>query len=94
MNTTNIDEYNLTMLQMLQALARSQCAIASIMEQAALVATEFQLPVSLIQDQLRTLANYQSAMITQLSGIRVMRVKCGEPANEPWLNNKLMLRKL
>lgn len=90
---SHIDEFNLTKLQMLQALARSQTAIASILEQTAIVATEYQLPVSLIQEQLHSLAQYQSTMIAQLSGIQVKRVIRGVPTHRPWLNSKLMLTK-
>lgn len=82
----HIDEFNLTKLQMLQALARSQTALASILEQTAIAAAQYQLPVTLIQEQLRSLARYQSTMIAQLSGVQVKRVKCRVPTHRPWLN--------
>jgi|DewCreStandDraft_1066081.scaffolds.fasta_scaffold00149_30 hypothetical protein len=83
------EEYKLAKLQMLQALARSQTALASILEQTAIVSSQYQVPVRLIQEQLRSLANYQSTMIAQLSGIHVKRVIHKMPAHGPWLNSKI-----
>lgn len=90
MNVNQTDEFNEAKIQMLQALSRSQAAIASILEQTAIVATQYQLPVSLIREQLRMLAGYQSSMITQLSGIQLKRVIRGKPVVQPWLNTKLI----
>lgn len=87
------DELNQAKLQMLQALARSQAALASIMEHTAMVAIQHRLPVSLIQEQLRSLANYQSTMITQLSGIHVKQVNRKMPTHQPWLNSVLLRSK-
>jgi hypothetical protein len=84
----HIDQFNLTKLQMLQALARSQTALASILEQTAIVAAQYQLPINLIQEQLRSLARYQSTMIAQLSGIQLKRVNRRVPTHRPWLNIK------
>ncbi|MEX1030819.1 MAG: hypothetical protein WDZ91_12365 [Paenibacillaceae bacterium] len=88
MNTKQEIEFNLTKLQMLQALTRSQAAIASILEQTAAVAYQYQLPASQIREQLRSLASYQSTMITQLSGVQVKRVIRSKPTHRPWLNTK------
>jgi hypothetical protein len=90
MNIQQETEWNATKLQMLQALTRSQAAIACMLEQAAAAAHQYQLPASLIREQLRSLAGYQSAMISQLSGVQFkMAVRC-KPAHRPWLNNKLL----
>lgn len=89
MNLQQEMQLNMNKLQMLQALTRSQAAIASILEQTALAANEYQLPASLIREQLRLLAGYQSTMISQLSGVRIKQVIRCKPTNGPWLNIKL-----
>ncbi len=81
------DELKQAKLQMLQAIARSQAALANIMEHTAMSAGQYQIPISLIREQLRSLAGYQSTMIAQLSGIQVKQVKRGMPVHRPWLNH-------
>jgi hypothetical protein len=80
-------EFITAKIHMLQALARSQTAIANMLEQTAGVAGHYQLPVSLLHEQLRSLAGYQSTMIAQLSGIQIKQPVQGIPA-KPWLNRK------
>jgi hypothetical protein len=90
MNIQQELEFNLAKLQMLQALTRSQAAIASMLEQAAATAQQYRLPASLIREQLRSLAGYQSTMIAQLSGVQIKQAVRCKPTHRPWLNNKLL----
>ncbi len=88
------EELNRTKLEMLQALTRSQIALAGIMEHTAVSATHYRIPVSLIEEQLRSLASYQSTMIAQLSGIQLKVVRLRKPTHRPWLNSKISCCKL
>ena len=84
------DEFNLAKLQMLQALARSQIAVASMIEQSAGIAGQYKLPVAMLHEQLRSLAGYQSTMISQLSGLRLQQPKRGRLTCRPWLNHEIV----
>jgi hypothetical protein len=71
---------------MLEALARSQTAVARMLECAADAAEEAKLPAALIRQELRALAEAQSAMIAVVAGIAPRRPKRGGPPAPPWLH--------
>lgn len=73
-------------LALLEALARSQTAVARMLESAADVSLAAGLPPDLIREQLRVLANVQCAMIASVTGIAPPRMKAGGPPPAPWLH--------
>ena len=76
-------------INMLHALSRSQSAVAQILEHTANAACEYKLPVALIGEQLQVIANYQSSLLAQISGLMPRYPKLGNPKERPWLNDKL-----
>lgn len=73
-------------LTLLEALARSQTAVARMLESAADVSAVAGLPPALLREQLRVLANVQRAMIASVAGIDPPRMKAGGPPPAPWLH--------
>lgn len=73
-------------LSMLEALARSQTAVARMLECAADASVAARLPAALLREELRSLANVQSTMIAALTGIAPPRLKRGGPPPPPWLH--------
>lgn len=71
---------------MLEALARSQGAVARLLESAADAAAAQAIPAALIRAELRALANAQSAMLGALTGLAPPRLKRGGPPPPPWLH--------
>lgn len=72
-------------LALLEALARSQSAVARMLEAAADAAASARLPAASIRKQLNALARVQGAMISAVAGVAPPRVKRGGPPPAPWL---------
>lgn len=73
-------------LALVKALARSQTAVARMLESAADVSLAAGLPPGLIREQLRVLANVQRAMLASVTGIDPPRMRPGGPPPAPWLH--------
>jgi hypothetical protein len=72
-------------LSMLESLARSQAAVARMLECAADAAGNARLPAGLIRQELRALARVQSAMLAAVTGLPPRRVRRGGTPAPPWL---------
>ena len=73
-------------IAMMEAMARSQAAVARMLECAADAAEEAKLPATLIRQELRALAEAQSAMTAVVAGTVPRRPKRGGPPAPPWLH--------
>lgn len=72
-------------LEMIRSIARSQAALAAILESIAEITGQSELTARKLSDNIRILSQYQSAMCRMMSGISLHRPKRGIPA-APWLN--------
>ncbi len=72
-------------LEMIRSIARSQAALAAILESIAEVTGQSELTARKLSDNIRILSQYQSAMCRMMSGISLHRPKRGNPA-APWLS--------
>jgi len=72
-------------LEMIRSIARSQAALASILESIAELTEHSELTARKLSDNVRILSHYQSAMCRMMSGISLHRQKTGVPA-APWLS--------
>ncbi|WP_340025526.1 hypothetical protein MHI24_10235 [Paenibacillus sp. FSL K6-1096] len=72
-------------LEMIRSIARSQAALAAILESIAEVTGQSELTARKLSDNIRILSGYQSAMCRMLSGISLHEPKEGVPA-APWLS--------
>lgn len=72
-------------LEMIRSIARSQAALAAILESIAEVTGQSELTARKISDNIRILSGYQSAMCRMMSGISLHEPKEGVPA-APWLS--------
>lgn len=73
-------------LEMIRSIARSQAALAAILESIAEVTGHSELTARKLSDNIRILSQYQSAMCRMMSGISLHQPKRGKPA-APWLSN-------
>ncbi|MRN56051.1 hypothetical protein [Paenibacillus monticola] len=80
-------------LEMIRSIARSQAALAAILESIAELTGQSELTARKLSDNIRILSQYQSAMCRMMSGISLHRPKQGIPA-APWLNHNMRQRKL
>ena len=71
-------------LEMIRSIARSQAALATILESIAELTGHSELTARKLCDNVRILSQYQSAMCRMMSGISLHRHKTGTPA-APWL---------
>ncbi|KAA8995418.1 hypothetical protein F4V43_19370 [Paenibacillus spiritus] len=83
MSAARLSEHEVK-LEMIRSIARSQSALAAILESVAEVAGESPLAARRLCDNVRILSEYQSAMCRMMSGISLGPVKTGIPA-PPWL---------
>ena len=72
-------------LEMIRSIARSQAALATILESIAELTGHSELTARKLCDNVRVLSQYQSAMCRMMSGISLHRHKTGTPA-APWLS--------
>lgn len=72
-------------LEMIRSIARSQAALAAILESIAEVTGQSELTARKLSDNIRILSGYQSAMCRMMSGISLHEPKEGVPA-APWLS--------
>lgn len=72
-------------LEMIRSIARSQAALAAILESIADITGQSELTARKLSDNIRILSGYQSAMCRMISGISLHEPKQGVPA-APWLN--------
>ncbi|WNS43381.1 hypothetical protein [Paenibacillus sp. MMS20-IR301] len=72
-------------LEMIRSIARSQAALAAILESIAEVTGQSELTARKLSDNVRILSEYQSTMCRMISGISLHEPKQGVPA-APWLN--------
>ncbi|WP_068620043.1 hypothetical protein [Paenibacillus tuaregi] len=77
-------------LQLVQSLAKSQAAIARILDSIADVTEQSETASKQLCENIRVLTNYQSAMAGMLTGIRLNRQYYGTPTT-PWINPSLDL---
>ncbi|WP_239004642.1 hypothetical protein [Paenibacillus tepidiphilus] len=73
-------------LEMIRSIARSQAALAAILESIAEITGQSELTARKLSDNIRILSQYQSAMCRMMSGISLHQPKRGIPA-APWLND-------
>lgn len=74
-------------LEMIRSIARSQAALAAILESIAEITGQSELTARKLSDNIRILSGYQSAMCRMMSGISLHEPKQGVPA-APWLSKK------
>ncbi|WP_379130575.1 hypothetical protein [Paenibacillus sp. sgz500958] len=72
-------------LEMIRSIARSQAALATILESIAELTEHSEVTARKLSDNVRILSEYQSAMCRMMSGISLHRQKTGVPA-APWLS--------
>ena len=72
-------------LEMIRSIARSQAALAAILESIAEITGQSELTARKLSDNIRILSGYQSAMCRMMSGISLHEPKQGVPA-APWLS--------
>lgn len=77
-------------LEMIRSIARSQAALANILESIAEVTGHSETVARKLCDNIRILSEYQSAMCRMMSGISLHRQKRGVPA-APWLQTGLIM---
>lgn len=69
---------------MISSIARSQEALAGILENIAEVSAHSDLTARKLAENIRLLTGYQSVMTEMLTGIPLNRTKRGSPSS-PWL---------
>jgi hypothetical protein len=72
-------------LEMIRSIARSQAALAAILESIAEVTGQSELTARKLSDNIRILSGYQSSMCRMITGISLHEPKEGVPA-APWLS--------
>jgi hypothetical protein len=72
-------------LELVASIARSQQAIARILESVADVCSSTPGAAEKIRDNLRVLGGMQQVMVEAVTGVRSRRVQTGRPSR-PWLN--------
>jgi len=75
-------------LEMIRSIARSQAALATILESIAELTEHSELTARKLSENVRVLSQYQSAMCRMMSGISLHRHKLGTPA-APWISKDL-----
>ncbi|WP_019908771.1 hypothetical protein [Paenibacillus sp. HW567] len=80
-------------LEMIRSIARSQAALADILESIAEITGQSELTARKLSDNIRILSQYQSSMCRMMSGISLHQPKLGIPA-APWLNTAGAVRNL
>jgi len=87
------DRENEAKLDILNAVARSQTAIARMIESIADV-TEQSDPMAVrLRDNIRVMSNYQLAIARKLTGMRIRHMQKGTPS-KPWFNVNRRRRKI
>ncbi|MFD0678896.1 MULTISPECIES: hypothetical protein [unclassified Paenibacillus] len=85
------EEENRTKLHILNSLARSQRALARIIESMADMAERSAssgTAADKLVEQLEAISRYQRQLTEKISGIRIRKFRRGVPG-EPWLSRKL-----
>ena len=77
-------------IAMVSSTARSQQALASILESIAEVTAHSETTSRTLAENIRLLIDYQSVMAEMLTGIPFNRFKLGSPAS-PWINSEYQL---
>ncbi|KOP64534.1 hypothetical protein AMS62_04175 [Bacillus sp. FJAT-18019] len=77
-------------IAMVSSIARSQQALASILESIAEVTAHSETTSRTLAENIRLLIDYQSVMAEMLTGIPFNRFKLGSPAS-PWINSECQL---
>jgi len=72
-------------LHMLESIARSQRAIASMLESAAAVTAACGISPAVLREHLRALDGMQAALLRAVCGVSWRRPKRGRP-QKPWLS--------
>lgn len=72
-------------LEMIRSIARSQAALAAILESIAEITGQSELTARKLSDNIRILSHYQSSMCRMISGISLHEPKQGVPV-APWLS--------
>lgn len=85
-----IDRENEAKISMIFSIARSQEALASILESIAEVTAHSEVTARKLAENVRLLLNHQSVMAEMLTGISFNRSKVGIPA-PPWITSKCLL---
>ncbi|WP_098742471.1 hypothetical protein [Paenibacillus sp. EZ-K15] len=77
-------------IAMVSSIARSQQALASILESIAEVTAHSETTAHTLAENIRLLVGYQSVMAEMLTGIPLNRYKLGSPAS-PWITSECQL---
>jgi hypothetical protein len=80
-------KYELT-LDILKSLARSQSALARIIDSMADVSEADEKTASRLRDHIETLVRYQQAITAKITGVSLREVKTSPPSR-PWTNGRL-----
>lgn len=80
-------------LEMIRSIARSQAALADILESIAEITGQSEQTARKLSDNIRILSQYQSSMCRMMTGISLHQPKLGIPA-APWLNKAGAARNL
>ncbi|SEU18748.1 hypothetical protein [Paenibacillus sp. NFR01] len=75
-------------LDLIRSIARSQAALAAILESIAEITGQSEQTARKLSDNIRILSQYQSSMCRKLTGISLHQPKEGIPA-APWLHRDL-----
>jgi len=81
---TRTDREHAARVAMISSIARSQEALAGILQNIAEVSAHSDVTARKLAENIRLLTGYQSIMTEMLTGIRLNRTKQGSPAS-PWL---------
>ncbi|MCY9516460.1 hypothetical protein [Paenibacillus apiarius] len=79
-------------IDMIQAIVRSQTALARMLEQIADVADHSEASVKRLKDNIRLLSDYQLALCGMITGWRSRQLTLGTPTS-PWLHPACKLQR-
>ncbi|MCE5170164.1 hypothetical protein LQV63_12670 [Paenibacillus profundus] len=80
-------------IDMIQAIVRSQTALARMLEQVADVADHSEASAKRIKDNIRLLSDYQLSLCGMITGWRSRQLTLGTPTS-PWLHPACKLQRI
>jgi len=73
-------------LALIESIAHSQQALARILDSVASVSSHSEVSARSLAENIRLLSRYQEEMSRMITGIRLARIRHGEPSL-PWLKD-------
>ncbi|MCZ8519159.1 MULTISPECIES: hypothetical protein [Paenibacillus] len=86
------EEENKVKLHLLHSLARSQRALARMLESMAQVVDTSPATASELSAAVRTMAGYQRALAVKMVGLRIRKTRRGVPG-APWLSRRVRFKR-